>query len=178
MSDNYSHATEEVKRFFVRVSAEADDINAKINVYADRMGRITKQGDPAEFDAVIKGSADDLELFARRLDELLPDYRRNLELLTKGFVEHNESLNPATDVGGQESEGMRRESQKLAETATGVKAKVTTLRGIFAILRDKNYDHRLTQSTHRVIATIDDLFTAYEDLETFALKVSFSADQK
>jgi len=147
---------------------------------ADRVGKLTVfniGGNPAEFDAIIKESSDDLELFAQRLDELLPDYRRNLELLTKGFVERNKSLDPETNAGAQELEGMRREAVALAETATGVKAKVTALRANLASLRDANLGDRLTQSAHRVIRTVDDLLAAYEDLETFALKVCFSANK-
>lgn len=178
MSDNYTYAAEEAKRFLVRISAEGDTLIAKIDAYSDRMGRITKQGNPAEFNAIIKESADDLELFARRLDELVPDFRRNLELLTQGFVERTRSLDPATDAGAQELEDMRRVALELAGTANEVKPKITALRGILAIMRDSNHDYRLTQSANRVITTCDNLFTAYEDLETFALKVSFSADQK
>ncbi len=179
MSENeYTTAAEDVKRFFGRISVEADATNRKIDGYADRMGRITKQGNPAEFDAIIKGSAADFELFAHRIDELIPGYRRNLDLLTKGFDETVKSLDPATEAGARELEGMRRETKALAETAREVKAKVTALRGILAIMRDANHDPRLTQSARSVITTVDALFTAYEDLETFALKVSFSANQK
>jgi hypothetical protein len=178
MSDNYTHAAEEAKQFFVRISAESDALNAKINEYADRMGRITKQGNPAEFDAIMKEIAADLQVYAQRIERLLPDYRRNLELLTEGFVERNKSLDPATDAGAEELEGMRRVAQELAGTANGVKPKVTALRGILAIIRDSNHDYRLTQSANRVITTSDNLLTAYEDLETFALKVAFSANQK
>jgi len=103
---------------------------------------------------------------------------RNIELLTEGFAETVSSLDPATDAGAQELEGMRREARALAGTARGVKTKVTTLRNIFVTLRDANHDHRLTQSAHRVISTVDNLFIAYEDFETLGLNVAFSADQK
>lgn len=41
-----------------------------------------------------------------------------------------------------------------------------------------NYDHRLTKAAQRLIVLTDDLSSAYEELETLALKVSLSADQK
>jgi hypothetical protein len=178
MSDNYKRAEQATRRFFEQISSEADALNAKINSYADRMGRITKQQNPAEFDAIIQGSATDLGLFAQRIEALLPDYTRNVELLNQGFAETVKSLDPATDAGAQELEGMRREARALADTARGVKAKVTTLRNVFVTMRDANYDHRLTQSAHRVISTDDNLFAAYEDLETLGLNVAFAADQK
>jgi len=178
MSDKYTNAAKGANQFFVRISSEADALTAKIDAYGDRAGRITKQQNPLEFEAIIKGSAADLELFALRIDQLLPEYRRNLELLTEGFSERVQSLDSATDTGAQELEGMRRKAQTLAETAREVKAKVTALRGNLASLRDAKLDQRLTQSANRVITTSETLFTAYEDLETFALKVSFSANQK
>jgi hypothetical protein len=178
MSENYTHAVEEAKGFFRRISAENDAMNAKITEYADRLGEITKQGNPAEWDAIMKESAADLQVYAGRIERLIPDFRRNLELLTEGFAETIESLDPATDAGAQELEGMRREGRALAGTANEVKAKITALRGVLVIIRDANYDNRLTQSAHRVTSTTDSLLTAYEDLETFALKVSFYADQK
>jgi hypothetical protein len=178
MSDKYTHAAEGVRIFLGSISAEADTIGAKLNAYAERAGRITKQGSPAEFDTIIKGSAADLEFFAQRIESLLPEYRRNLELLTEGFAEKVKSLDPATDTEAQELEGMRRESRALAETARGVKAKVAVLRSNFVVVRDANHGRQLTQAAHRVITVIDDLFTAYEDLETFVLKVSFSANEK
>jgi hypothetical protein len=66
---------------------------------------------------------------------------------------------------------MRREARKLTETAREVKPKV-------AVLRHANYDPRLTKAAQRLVVLTDDLSSAYEDLETLALKVSFSADQK
>src|SRR6185436_17174004 len=44
MSEDYRNAAEEVKGFFVHFSTHADAMNAKINAYAERAGRITKQG--------------------------------------------------------------------------------------------------------------------------------------
>ena len=73
---------------------------------------------------------------------------------------------------------MRREAQELAGIARGVKDKITVLRGILVIIRDANYDHRLTQSARRVITATDSLLTAYDDLETFGLKTSFAAHQR
>src|SRR5690242_6809195 len=75
----YAYAAEGARQFFVTLSVEADALNAKIIAYADRMGRITKQRNPAEFGAIIRGSANDLELFAQRIEALVPDYRRHLE---------------------------------------------------------------------------------------------------
>ena len=178
MSDDYTNAAEEATRFFGRVSAEADAVNAKIIGYAARLGRITKQGNPAEFDAIMNDSAADLELFAQRTEALLPDYRRNLELLTEGFDERVKSLDPDTKEEAQELQDMQRETQKLAGTAREVKPKITALRDQLTIIRDSNHDHRLTAAAHKVISASNTLFAAYEDLETFALKVSFSVDQK
>jgi len=73
---------------------------------------------------------------------------------------------------------MRREARKLTETAREVKPKVAVLRHVFETLRDANHDPRLTQAARRLVALADDLSSAYEDLETLALKVSFSADEK
>jgi hypothetical protein len=178
MNNEYSSAVGHIFQFFIRVDAEAVELNNKILSHADRMGRITKQGNPAEYDAIIDGMADDLELFARRIDELFPDYQRSLELVTLGFSERVAALDPATSTGAQELEGMRREARKLAETARGVQGKVTTLRNTLIILRDKPIsDHRLSRSAQRVIRTSEELFTAYNDLETLALKISFSTEQ-
>ena len=44
--------------------------------------------------------------------------------------------------------------------------------------RDANYDPRLTKAAQRLVVLTDGLSSAYEDLETLALKVSFSAEQK
>jgi hypothetical protein len=73
---------------------------------------------------------------------------------------------------------MRREAQKLAATASGVKPNIKGLRSILEIMRNSNHDPGLTQAANNVISTTDTLFTAYEDLETFALNVSFSANQE
>jgi ABC-type transporter Mla subunit MlaD len=178
MSDNYKNAAEEATRFFGRVSAEVDGLNTKIIGYAERLGRITKQGNPAEFDAVMKESAADLELFAQQIEALLPNYLRNLNLLTEGFDRRVKSLDPSTKKGAQELQDMKREAQKLAGTAREVQPKVTALRDQVAIVRDSKHDHRLTQATKTVISAATALLAAYEELETFALKVSFSADQE
>jgi hypothetical protein len=163
---------------FSLLSLEADALNVKINVHADRMGRISKQNNPAEYEAIIRGSANDLQLFAERIEALFPDYRRDLELITEGFDETLKSLDPSTSTGMEELRGMRCEAQKLTETAREVKPKVAVLRHVFETLRDANHDPRLTKAAHRLVALADDLSSAYEDLETLALKVSFSADQK
>lgn len=178
MSDNYKMAAEEARQFFIHLLAECNALDAKINGYGQRLSGITKQRNPTEFATIMKESAADLESFAQRIDQLLPDYQRNIELLTEGFVERNKSLDPATDAGAQELEDMRREAQKLAATATGAKPNIKGLRSILEIMRNSKHDPGLTQAANKVISTTDALFTAYEDLETFALNVSFSANQE
>jgi HTH-type transcriptional regulator/antitoxin HigA len=177
MSNNYAHAAEHARQFFVSVSVAADALNAKISAQADRMGRISKQGHPDEFEAIISGSAEDLELFAQRIEGILPDYRRDLELTAEGFDQTLKSLDLSTSSGMEELQGMRREARNLTETAREVKPKVAVLRRVFEALRDANHDPRLTKAARRLVALADDLSSAYEDLETLALKVSFSADQ-
>lgn len=177
MTKNYAHAAERARQFFVSVSVEADALNAKISAHADRMGRISKQSNPDEFEAIIRGSADDLELFGQRIEGLLPDYRRDLELTAEGFDQTLKSLDPSTSAGMAELEGMRREARNLTETAREVKSKVAVLRRVFEALRDANHDPRLTKAARLLVALADDLTSAYEDLETLALKVSFSAEQ-
>jgi len=89
-----------------------------------------------------------------------------------------QSLDSSTSAGIKELQGMRHEARKLTETATEVKPKVAVLRHAFVALRDANYDPRLTKAAQRLVVLTDDLSSAYEDLETLALKVSFSADQR
>jgi hypothetical protein len=165
-------------QFFVRISAESTALNAKIMGYADRMGRITKPANPVEYEAIMRESAADLQGYAQRVEGLLPEYRRNLELLTEGFEARLNSLDRKKDTEAQELRDMRREAQKLAETAREVKPKITDLRDALTAIRNRNYDPRLTQAAHSVITTTAPLLDAYDDLETFALKVSFSADGK
>lgn len=174
---DYAHAAERACRFFVSLSVEANDLNAKINTHADRMGRITKQSNPAEFEAIINSSANDFELFAQRIEVLFPEYRRDLELIAEGFDQTLKSLDPSTSVGRDELQSMRREAQKLTKIAREVKPKVAGLRHISEALRDANHAPRLTKAAGRLVALADDLTSAYEDLETLALKVSFSAEQ-
>lgn len=173
-----THAAEEARQFFVRISAETAALNAKIIRYADRMGRITKRGNPVEFDAIMEESAADFQVYAQRVEGLLPDYRRNLGLLTEGFEARLNSLDRNTEAEAQELRDMRREAQALAETAREVKPKITGLRDVLTTVRDSNHDPRLTQAAHTVISTATALLTAFEDLETFALKVSFSAGEQ
>lgn len=178
MGNNYKLAAEEARQFFVRLLAECNALNAKITGYGERLVGITKQGNPTEFAAIMKESAADLELFGQRVDQLLPDYQRNIELLTEGFAERNKSLDPTTEAGAQELEDMRREAQKLAATASGAKPNIEGLRSILEVIHNSNYDPGLTQAVNRVISTTDTLFTAYDDLETLALNVSFSANRE
>ena len=175
---NYVHAAERARRFFMSISAEADALNAKINTYADRMGRITKQRNAAEFESIITASAADFELFAQRIEALLPDYRRDVELTTEGFDQTLKSLDASTSAGKQELKAMQHEAQKLAETARGIKPKVAVLRRVFEAMRDSNHDPRLTNAARRLVALADELNSAYEDLETLGLKVSFSTNQQ
>ena len=142
------------------------------------MGRITKQSNPAEFEAIINDSANGLQAFAHRIEALFPGYRRDIEFTTEGFDQTLKSLDSSTSAGIEELQRMRREARKLTETAREVKPKVAVLRHAFVALCDANYDPRLTKAAQRLVVLTDDLSSAYEDLETLALKVSFSADQK
>src|SRR6185369_2458235 len=178
VSENYAHAAEGARQFFVTLSIETDALNAKIIAYADRMGRITKQSNPAEFEAIINDSANGLQAFAQRIEALVPGYRRDIEFTTEGFDQTLKSLDSSSSAGIEELQGMRREARKLTETAREVKPKVDVLRHAFVALRDANYDPRLTNATQRLVVLTDDLSSAYEDVETLALKVLFSADQK
>jgi len=176
-STNYAHVAGRARRFFVTVSAEIDALNAKINVYADRMDKITKRDDPEEFEAIMSASANDLEVVAQRIEALLPDYARDVELTADGFDQTLASLDLSTTAGQRELEAMRHEAQKLAETAREIKPKVTALRRVFEMIGDANHDPRLTNAAQRFVVLADGLLSAYEELETLALKVSFSANQ-
>src|SRR5215217_1354662 len=178
VNKNYAHAAEGARQFFVTLSIETDALNAKINAYADRIGRITKQSNSAEFEAIINDSANDLRLFARRIEASLPQYRSDVALTTEGFEQTLKLLDPATSAGREELPRMRAEARKLTETAREVKPKVAVLRHVFETLRDANHDPRLTQAARGLVALADDLSSVYEDLETLALKVSFSAEER
>ena len=127
---------------------------------------------------IINDSANDLQLFAQRIEALVPEYRNDIELTAEGFDQKLKSLDSSTSAGMEELQSMRREAQKLTETASEVKPKVALLRHAFVALCEANYDLRLTKAAERVVVLTNDLSSAYEDLETLALKVSFSADQK
>lgn len=174
MSNYEANVVAATKQFFVRVSAETHTLTVKFNTHGERAGRITKRENPLEFDVLMKESSSDLDLYAKQIDELLPDYRQNLDLLTEGFVKRIGSLDPTNDAG--ELQDMRRAARELADTAAWVKPRVTTMRSNLETIRDSNHDHRLTRTANRVLTTCDNLFTAFEDLETFALKVSFSTN--
>lgn len=178
VSENYAQAAEGARQFFVTLSIETDALNAKIIAYSDRMGRITKQNNPAEFEAILSSSTNDFQLFAERIETLFPKYRSDIELTTKGFDQKLKSLDSSTDAGMEELQSMRHEALKLTKTAREVKPKVAVLRQAFVALRDANYDLRLTKAAQRLVVLTDELSSAYEDLETLALKVSFSAEQK
>jgi len=77
------------------------------------MRRITNQSNRAEFEAIINSSANDLELFAQRIEVLFPDYRRDLELIAEAFDQTLKSLDPSTNAGRDELQSMRREAQKF-----------------------------------------------------------------
>jgi hypothetical protein len=142
------------------------------------MERITKQNHPAEFEAILSSSTNDFQLFAERIETLFPKYRIAIELTTQGFDQKLKSLDSSTDAGMEELQGMRHEALKLTKTAREVQPKVAVLRQAFVALRDANYDLRLTKAAQRLVVLTDELSSAYEDLETLALKVSFSAEQK
>ena len=113
-----------------------------------------------------------------QIEALFSEYGSDIEITTEGFDQTLKSLNSSTNGGIEELQSMRREARKLTETAREVQPKVAVLRHAFVALRDANYDPRLTHAAQRLIVLTDDLRSAYEDLETLALKVSFSADQK
>src|ERR1043165_8240118 len=172
------HSQRGVLGNFLFLPLETDALNAKITAYADRRGRITKQRNPAEFEAIINESASDLQTFAQQFEALVPQYRRDIEFTTEGFNQTLKSLDSSTIAGKEELQGMRREARKLTETAKEVKPKVAVLRHTFVALHDANYDPRLTKAAQRLVVLTDHLSSAYEDLETLALRVSYSADQK
>lgn len=178
VNKNYANAAEGARQFFVTLSIETDALNAKVIAYADRMGRITKQSNPAEFEAIMSSSTNDFQLFAERVETLVPKYRRDIELTTEGFDQKLKSLDSSTGAGMEELQGMRQEALKLTKTAREVKPKVAALGDAFVALRDANYDLRLTTAAQRLVVLTDELSSAFEDLETLALKISFSAEQK
>lgn len=110
--------------------------------------------------------------------ELNTEHWLNLGLLTEGFEARLKLLDCNTEAEAQELRDMRPEAHALAQTAREVKPKITGLRDVLTTVRDSNHDPRLTQAAHSVITTAAALLTAFEDLETFALRVSFSAGEE
>ena len=179
VAKNSAYAAERARQFLLILSGETDALNVKINGYADRVGRITKQNNPSEFEAIVSASADDLELFAQRIVAILPDYRRDLELIAEGFDHTLKCLDPSTSAGKEALEVFRQEARELTETAREVIPKVAKLREVFeGWSSSADLDLRLIYVARRLVALANDLIFAYEDLETLALKVSFSVDEK
>src|SRR5215212_8645771 len=86
VSENYAHAAEDARQFFVTLSIETDALNAKIIAYADRMGRITKQSNPAEFEAIINDSANGFRHSLTELKPYFPGIGETLNLLQKDLI--------------------------------------------------------------------------------------------
>jgi hypothetical protein len=78
----------------------------------------------------------------------------------------------------EELQGMRREGRNLAETARDVNPKIGALRHVSEAIRNANHDPRLSNAAQKLISLADDLCGAFDDLETLALRVSFSAHEK
>lgn len=176
IEDKYNAAVAAVRSFEKSVSAESQAITAKILAYARRLEGLDRHRSQREaqiFNEVMRDTAIDLEAFAGAIDKLVVGHDRNLELLTEGFTGKIKSLDLSTEAGRREREAYGREARSLAGTAASNKGKVSGLYENIKTMRDSNWDTRLTAACNKVLASVDQLFKEYEDLETFALRIGF-----
>ena len=179
--DKYAQAVAEVLSFFKTVSSESRAVTDKVDAYSDQLTGINRNRSSLEaaiFNGIIESSAVDFERYAAALERPIGDFVRSVRLLAEGFAEHVKAINLNTENGRRELEAMRQEVRGLLETATDVKSKVKGLSVPVKALHDSNWSGHLTQATETLIRAAEKLFSAYEEFETFALKVAHTVEEK
>jgi dTDP-4-amino-4,6-dideoxygalactose transaminase len=179
--DKYVAAAAELMRLFGGVSEESAKMTAKLNGYSERLSGINRNLNAqhaAAFDRVVEESAEDFELYADALKRIAERFPANLHLLAEGFTKYVGDISLETEHGKNELAAMRSEIRGLLETAAGTKGKVAFMRSAVQPLRDSNWSPRLTQAASKLLLVIDGLFSAYEEFETFALKIAFAVEER
>jgi hypothetical protein len=181
IEEKYEEAVRAAFRLIAGVSAETQNIASKIYAHAYRLEGVKKNRSAQEaqiFEDVTQESASDIIAYANGLEDAIRDFETNIPLITEGFSTRVAEIDTETPEGKEELATYIRELSRLAQTFTDVKGKVAVMRGHFTVMRDNDYDPRLTQSAIAVLRTIDRLFDAYEGFETFALSVLHAAGER
>lgn len=181
IEEKHEEAVRAAFRLVAGVSSESEKIASQILAHGQRLEGVKKNRSAREaqvFEEVMRESASDIIAYANGLEDAIRGFETNIPLITEGFSTRIAEIDTETPEGKEELATYIRELRGLAQTFADGKGKIAVMHGHFTVMRDKDYDPRLTQSAIVALRTIDRLFAAYEEFETFALSVLHAAGER
>lgn len=161
------------------IGAETEKIGAKINKHTASLDRlISKTAKASEYQRVTLLTASDMNMFSRRIEDALPRFEQSIRLLDESYSALVSFANPKSTVDVEQISSLRGSLADMLREVLTVKISVMGFRDSTLSIRDKRITKELSKAATRQAASLEGVISNIEEVESFALKVTFLIDER
>jgi hypothetical protein len=155
-------------------------VTSASNKFSDRINAFNSQpiSNQSEAEKVAVAVAPDFNLYAMTLAGVVQGIKENAFTLTKSYSAYISSVELKNEESQSELAAINYELKGLLDTLKTTKSNIKELQEAAYRIHNRNINEQLNQATLKLVIVVDKLFSAYEEIETFGLNISFAIDEK
>ena len=147
--------------------------------YIERFELLSESGEAkkSEYVRIALLVVSDMSTFSERVEDVLPKFEKNTQVLDRSFSAYVSSANPESTHDVEQILILRNSLSQILSVVGSVKKGMTEFRDTFLPIRDR-LSKALNMETNRQWQGLDGLITNIEELRSFTLRVIFLIDEK
>jgi uncharacterized protein DUF2442 len=163
------------------LNTDTDLLTAKIEGHAEKIQKITLSGSSAShrrYRAVAYQCATDINRFSGRVEELLPGMKKETSALESSFSWISEYIVATPTERDEVIAALIPPLDNFLSSFKTAQKSITHFREQALELRQKNLSAELNKATNRLVTVLDGLLEAFEEIESFGLRVKYQVVEK
>ncbi len=123
-------------------------------------------------------AASDISTYSKRVEDILPKFEKNTQVLDKSFSAYVSSANPELTHDVERILNLRNSLSQMLSVVGPVKESLMGFRDSTLSIRNQNLNKELNRATNRQSQALDGVISNIEELESFTLRVIFLINEK
>jgi len=163
------------------IESQTIDFTSKINKHTANIDRLSKSSGKSlarDFKKVVLLAASDMNTFSRRVDEVLPKFKKSTKTLDESYSVYVQSADPESQGGVEGIHKLRTSLSGMLEVVNPAKQNIRLFRDSTLSIRKQNMNKELNKAAERQSITLESVLSEIEEVESFALRISFLIDER
>ncbi len=174
-----NEAIEEFNQIMIAIASETENIGEKIQLHTQRSEEISQNQGPGtakEIRNLVFATATDMSNYAEKIEEALPELKKQADLLTEGLFGYVSWFQPKTKEEKAQVEEFRETISGLLEGTSSALEGTRSFRDSVAGL--KGISKELNRASRRIVKALDGVIAVIENIEAFSIKTLVLIDEK